>query len=145
MCRFVDELQDGGAGQSGAEADVVQPAVGTQCDAAAGVDAVGAKPVVGGDDRAGGNGFRAGGGLGGGVPAQRSVRPDGVVVAGEAVQLGLQSGDAGRRWLGGQPLLQGLVEAFRLAAGLRMVRAGVAPKTLCHSPPSVAHPFSPTM
>ena len=50
---------------------------------------------------------------------------DGVVVAAEPVELGLQGGDGGGSALVGQPLLEGLVEAFDLAAGLGVVGAGV--------------------
>ena len=83
-------------------------------------------PVVGGDDRAGRDGFGPGGvGLGGGAAAQRPVRPDGVVVGGEPVQLVLQPGQGGGAGLRGQPFLLGLVEPFHLAAGLRMVGPGV--------------------
>ena len=83
-------------------------------------------PVVGGDDRAGGNGFGSGRiGLGGGAPAQRAVRPDGVVVGLEPVQLVLQPDQGGGRGLGPQPFLLGLVEPFHLAAGLGMVGPGM--------------------
>ena len=88
--QVVDEQRDRGAGKSGAEADVVQPAVVAEGDAAAGVDLVLPDPVVGGDDRAGGDGFGSGRiRLGGGASAQRAVGPDGVVVDGEPVQLAL--------------------------------------------------------
>jgi hypothetical protein len=50
---------------------------------------------------------------------------DGVVVAAKSVQLALQLFDGGRGWLGGQPLLLGLVEPLHLAAGLRMPGPGV--------------------
>jgi hypothetical protein len=56
---------------------------------------------------------------------QGPVRADGVVVVGEPVQLRLQAGDGVGGFLFGQPLLLGLVEAFDLAAGLRVVGAGV--------------------
>jgi hypothetical protein len=48
-----------------------------------------------------------------------------VVVVAEAIELGLESGDGGGSALLGQPLLEGLVEAFDLAAGLGVVGAGV--------------------
>jgi hypothetical protein len=71
--------------------------------------------------------FGSGGvGLGGGAPAEGSMGPDGVVVAGEPVQLALQPGHRGGGRLGGQPPLLGLVEPLHLAAGLRMVGPGVA-------------------
>ena len=52
------------------------------------------------------------------------MRPLLVVEVLEPVELGLQFGEGGGRWLLGEPLLQGLVEAFDLALGLRV--AGVA-------------------
>jgi hypothetical protein len=124
--QVVDEQADRGAGEPGAEADVVQPAVVAHSDRAPAVDLVVPDPVVGGDDRAGRNGFRSGLiGLGGGAPAQGSVRPDGVVVGLEPVQLVLQPDQSGGSGLGPEPFLLGLVEPFHLAAGLRMVRAGM--------------------
>lgn len=64
--QVIDEQADRGAGEAGAEAGVVQPAVVAQSDRAPSVDLVGPDPVVGGDDRSGRNGFGAGGvGLGG--------------------------------------------------------------------------------
>ena len=55
---------------------------------------------------------------------QRPVGPVLVVDALEAVELGLQLGEGGGGGLSGEPALQGLVEAFDLALGLRM--AGMA-------------------
>src|SRR5512132_3706944 len=79
--QVVDEQADRGAGEPGAEADVVQPAVVAHSDRAPSVDLVGPDPVVGGDDRAGRNGLGSGRiGLCGGAPTQPAVRPDGVVV-----------------------------------------------------------------
>ena len=99
--QVVDEQADRGAGEPGAEADVVQPAVVAQSDRAPAVDLVVPDPVVGGDDRAGRNGFGSGRiGLGGGAPAQRAVRPDGVVVGLEPVQLVLQPDQSGGPGLG---------------------------------------------
>jgi hypothetical protein len=46
------------------------------------------------------------------------VGPAGVVVGGEAVELGLRGADGGGWPLAGEPFLQGLMEAFYLAAGL---------------------------
>jgi hypothetical protein len=43
-----------------------------------------------------------------------------VVVGGEGVELGLQLGEAGGGRLGGQPFLDGLLEPFDLALGLRL-------------------------
>jgi hypothetical protein len=125
--QVVDEQADRGAGEAGAESDVVQSAVVPHRDGAAGVDPIVSDPVVGGDDRPGGDGFGSGRErLGGGAPAQRPVRPDRVVVAGEPIQLTLQRDHRGSPRLGGEPLLLGLVEPFHLAAGLRMIRPGMA-------------------
>src|SRR3954453_18412251 len=77
----------------------------------------------------GGGGGAGAGGVGGGRGGplrQRAGRAVLVVGVDEEVDEGLQVGDRGRlEWLGSQPLLQGLLEAFDLAAGGRMVRAGV--------------------
>src|SRR5829696_6667848 len=65
--QVVDEQADRGAGEPGAEADVVQPAVVAHGHTAAAVDLVVSDPAVGGDDRAAWNGFGPGLiGLGGG-------------------------------------------------------------------------------
>ena len=55
--QVVDEQGDCGAGQAGAEADVVEPAVVSQGDRAAGVDLVVPDPVVGESDWSGGDSF----------------------------------------------------------------------------------------
>ncbi len=66
-----------------------------------------------------------GGGRGGPV-GQRSVRALVVVGRDEGVDEGLQLGEGGRLvGLGEQPFLQRLLEAFDLAAGGGVVRAGV--------------------
>ena len=62
----------------------------------------------------------------GGAAADGPVRPAGVVVGGEGIQLGLQFGDGGGRVLAGEPFFEGLVEALDLAAGLRVVGPAVA-------------------
>lgn len=94
----VDEQGDRGAGEAGAETDVVEPAVVSQGDRATSVDLVVPDPVVGGNDRSGRDGLGPGGvGLGRGAAVQGPVRPDGVVVGLEAVQLVLQPGDGGGR------------------------------------------------
>jgi hypothetical protein len=114
--QVVDQKGDRGAGEAGAEADVVQPAVVAQGDGTPAVDLVGPDPVVGGDDRAGGDGFGAGGvGLRRGAAAERPVGADRVVVAGESVQLVLQPGGCGRRRLCGEPFLLGLGRVGRAA------------------------------
>ena len=124
--QIADEQQHRGAAQVGADADVVEPAVVTDGDGPAGVDLVGPEPVVGADDWPGRHRFGSGGiRLGWGAAAQGAVRPDGVVVATEPVQLALQLRDRCGRRLSAKPLLQGLVEPFHLAAGLGMVGAGV--------------------
>jgi hypothetical protein len=88
--------------RAGREAEVVQPAVVPEGDAAAGVDLVVPDPVVGGNHRASGDGLRAGRiGLGGSAAAQRPVRTDSVVVADESVQLVSPHGHAGRLGLRG--------------------------------------------
>jgi hypothetical protein len=124
----LDEEQDVGSGVGSADAEVVQPAGQAQGDAAGFVDLVGADPVVGVGAAVGaGGGFGAGGvgGGRGGPLRQRAVRAVLVVGGDEEVDEGLQVGDRGRlEWLGGQPLLQGLLEAFDLAAGGRVVRGG---------------------
>ena len=112
-----------------AEADVVQAAVVAQGDDAAGVDAVVADAVVA-VRRAGCRWGRLSVGRrrpGWGAAAEGAVGADGVVVAAEGVELGLQLAQGGGRggWLG-EPLLEGLVEPFDLAAGLRVVGPGVA-------------------
>ena len=106
---------------------MVQPAVVAQSDRAPSVDLVVPDPVVGGDHWAGGDGFGSGLiRLGGGTSAQCAVRPDGVVVEGEPVELVLQPGHCGGAGLRGEPFLLGLVEPFHLAAGLGMVGPRVA-------------------
>lgn len=57
---------------------------------------------------------------------QRAVGPVVVVVADELIEQCLEVGDRGRLdWLGAEPPLQRLLESFDLAAGGRVVRAGV--------------------
>jgi hypothetical protein len=46
-------------------------------------------------------------------------------VGAELVQLGLQLGDAARRWPGSEPALLGLVEPFGLALGLGVAGGAV--------------------
>ncbi len=69
------------------------------------------------------------GGLGedldGETPVQAAVGPLVVVMVTEAVELGLELGQAGGRGLLGEPFLQGLMEAFHLAAGLGVVGTGM--------------------
>src|SRR5262245_13990369 len=124
-----DQDDDLGSSVPSPDADVVELAAVAQGDGAAAVDGVLADPAVGGngDLRPGGESFDPGG-VGGGwcLAADGPVGPAGVVVGGEAVELGLQGVDGGYRPLAGEPFLQGLVEAFDLAAGLGVVGPGVA-------------------
>jgi hypothetical protein len=117
--QVVNEDQDAGAGVASAETDVVQAAVVAQGDDAAGIDEVASDPGMWGEgERAGGDGFGAGGvGHGGRPPADGAVRALGVVGVAEAVELGLELVDGCGARLAGQPFLEGLVEAFDLAAG----------------------------
>ena len=109
----------------GADAEVVHPAGAAEADLAEAVDVVGADPVVRIAALSGWGGFDGGGiGLGWGGAVQCPVGSDLVVDVGEGVELGLQLGDGGGGWLGGEPAFLGLVEAFDLALGLGM--AGVA-------------------
>lgn len=48
-----------------------------------------------------------------------------VVFVGEGVELGLQLSDGGWAWLAGEPLFEGLVEAFYFSAGGGVVGGGV--------------------
>jgi hypothetical protein len=125
--QVADEHQDGGPGVGCADADVVQPAVGAQGELAAGVDLVGADPVVGVGGAVAGGGFGTGGVNGGGDGAvgQGAVGPLVVVGdgegAGEFLQLGEGSGLGG---LGGQPVLEGLLEPPGPCPGSADGRAG---------------------
>jgi hypothetical protein len=118
---LVDEQDDVGSGVGSADADVVQSPGHAQGDAAGLVDAVASDAGV----RVG---VAVGGGLGlgqavvadrrGGSARQGPVRSALVVLGDECVQQGLQLGEGGGLdGLGDQPLLEGLLEAFDLAAG----------------------------
>jgi hypothetical protein len=98
--QVLDEEQDAGSGVGSADADGVEPAAVAEGDLAGLVDAVGADPVVGVAAAVAGSDFRASGIRGGrgGLVRQGAVRP----------RLG--------GWLGGQPLLERLLEPLRLAA-----------------------------
>lgn len=121
-----DEHGDGGAGSGAADADVVEPSAVAQGDAAVGVDGVVAGAVV----RRGGGvwvGFEtAGVCVGGGASADGSVGAVVVVVGEEAVDVGLERVEGLGGGLGGEELLEGLVEAFDFAAGL-----GVRGRSAC--------------
>ena len=69
--------------------------------------------------------FTGGEGFGGGASAQGAVGSAVVVVGDEGVELGLELLLGVGRVLFGQVALEGLVEAFDLAAGLGVVGAGV--------------------
>ena len=62
----------------------------------------------------------------GGLLAERSMGSDLVVIAAKLVELHLQLCDRTRTGLFGQPLLERLVEALDLAAGLGVVRPRVS-------------------
>jgi hypothetical protein len=111
-----DEDQDVGSGVGSADADVVESAGVAEGDGAGGVDDVGAEAVVG----VVGGGVGAGDvdGGGGGPLGQGPMGALVVVVGGEGVELGLEGGEVVGGVTGGQPLLQGELEAFDLALGL---------------------------
>ena len=92
--QVVDQQGDAGSGAAGAQADVVQPAVVAQGDAAAVVDAVVPDAPVRVEVGAGGGGLGAGGvGLPGCLAGQCPVGSDLVVVAAEPGELAGQAGD----------------------------------------------------
>jgi hypothetical protein len=96
-----------------ANAEVVHAAGAAKADLAEAVDVVIADAVVRIAALSTWAGFDGGGiGVGGGGATERPVRPDLVGDAGEGIELGLQFGDGGGGWLGGEPAFQGLVEAF---------------------------------
>ena len=74
-----------------------------------------------------GVGFGSGvvGVVGGGVAGVGAVGPLGVVDGGEGVEQGLQLGQGGWSWSGGEPAFEGLVEAFDFALGLWVVGLAV--------------------
>jgi hypothetical protein len=113
-----DEHENAGSGVGSADADVVQSAVDPQGQAAVGVDAVGADPLVAVESLPGGC-FGAGGvgGRGGALVGQRAVWAAVVVFVDEVVEVGLQLGEGGGAGLVAEVLFEGLVEAFDLAAG----------------------------
>jgi hypothetical protein len=90
---------------------------------------------VGGDDRAGGNGFGSGLiSLGGGAPAQRLVRPDGVVEGLEPVQRCCSPDQSAGLRLSPQPFLLGLVEPFDATASTPKSSTGTSKATLLTTP-----------
>jgi hypothetical protein len=124
---LVGDGEDAAVCVAGADAEVVHAAGAAEADLAVVVGSVVAQPVVAGvADGGGWSRFRCGGvGDRGGEPLQCPVGSKLVADALEAVELGLQLGDGGGRWLGCEPALQGLVEAFDLALGLRIVGMAV--------------------
>ena len=125
----VDEHDDVGSGVGSADADVVESAVEAQGDVAVVVDAVVADAVVGvgaavavgwlwGGRGRRWRGWRGVGGSGGGGGGCRSSTK----VSSRAWSSARVAGWAG--WAR-EPLLHGLLEAFDLAAGGGVVRAGV--------------------
>ena len=88
----------------GADAEVVHLAGAAEADLAEAVDVVVADPVVRIAALSGWGGFDAGGvGLCWGGAVQCPVGSGLVVDVGEGVELGLQLGDGGGGWLGGEP------------------------------------------
>jgi hypothetical protein len=121
-----DEHDDAGSGVFVAEADVVEAAGVAKGDPAGLVDAVVADPVVAiGATVRGGFGSGGVGGGGDGSTGERAVRPVLVVDVGEDVEESLELGDGGRGRLSSEPGLEGVLEAFDLAAGAGVVGSGV--------------------
>jgi hypothetical protein len=112
---------------TGADAEVVHAASASEAHFAVAVGSVVAQPVVAGVADGDGEGRLRCGGVGRcrGEPLQRPVGSKLVIDALEAVELGLQLLQGGGGGLSGEPALQGLVEAFDLALGLRMVGMAV--------------------
>jgi len=109
----------------GADAEVVHAAGAAEAHFAEGVEAVVAEPVVAGFVGSGGLGLGQGCvGGGGGPAAEFAVGSVVVVEVAEAVEVVLEGGQGGCRFLLGEPFLEGLVEPFDLALGLGV--AGVA-------------------
>ena len=123
-----NEHDDAGSGVGSPDADAVEAPGVSEGDFACLVDAVVADTVVGVGAAVEGAGFRPGR-VGGGrccLVGQGAVRPGVVVGAGERVEEGLQLGDRGGLIaLRGEPLFQGLLEAFDFPAGGRVVGPGV--------------------
>ena len=109
------------------EAEVVEAAVVAEGDAAGGVDAVAADAVVVVVGAVTGGGFGSGpvDDAGWGVVGQGPVGSLFVVDGDERVEQALQLEDRLGWWLAGQPGLEGLLEAFDLAAGGGVVGLGV--------------------
>jgi hypothetical protein len=111
---------------SDADGDMAKLAEVAEGDLTAGIDLVLADAVVLGCWLASGLGLDAGVEDGdGSLSIKGPVWSLGVVVVAKGVELDLELGDRGRRGLLGEEALEGLVEAFDLAAGLGMVGGGV--------------------
>ena len=114
-----DQEEDPPAGMGPSETDVEEPAVVAQGHAAGLVDPITTDSIVAVGVVGGWAGLDPGvEDLLGGAPTEGTVGPVLVVVGREAIQLGLQLGPGGRGGLAAEELLQRLVEAFHLAAGL---------------------------
>jgi len=95
----------------GADAEVVHAAGAAEADLAEAVGVVVADPVVRLGASVGWGGFDGGAiGVGWGGAVERTVGPGLVVDVGEGVELGLQLGEGGGGWLGGEPAFQGLLD-----------------------------------
>jgi hypothetical protein len=127
--QVLDKQDDDGSGVGSPDADVAEPTGDAQRDAPGFVDAVSADPVVGvGAAVAARSGFGQRGVDGGGRCAVRQGPVRAVVVVGldELIEQGLQLGEGGGlSGLGADPLLEGLLEPFDFALGLRMVGLAV--------------------
>jgi hypothetical protein len=118
--QVLDERQDVSSGVFASDADVVEAAAVAEGDGAGGADLVGAgcrwpdrRVRLSGGRRKPRRGWSGREGFVGSL---------GVVVAGERVELGLEFGEGGRLGvLGGEPVLEGLLEPLDLALGLRVV------------------------
>ena len=109
----------------GADAEVVHPAGAAEADLAEAVDVVVADPVVRIAALSGWGGFDGGGvGLGWGGAVQCPVGSDLVVDVGEGVELGLQLGDGGGGWLGGEAGVSGFGGGVRSCLGFGDGRGG---------------------
>ena len=112
--------------EGAADADVMEPAEVAHRDPPGLVDAVVADPVVDRWWRRGGAGLEARvEGVQGRVAVQSAMGADLVVVRAEGVELSLMDRQRGGRSLLGEVLLEGLVEALDLAAGLGVIGRGV--------------------
>ncbi len=120
---FVGDGEDSfaGVGDADADAEVVHAAGSTEAHRAGAVEAVVTQSVVPWAWVAGGLSFgESRVGRCGGTPAEFSVRSVVLVKVPETVELGLEVDQIGPGGLLGQPLLEGLMEPFHFALGLRV-------------------------